>query len=350
MVQRDAAALARRLRLLRRDRWPDRRLTQQAVADALGVALSSVSSWENTKSVKAPPAFRIADYATFFATPRSIDGDRPRLLAEDELTDAERAERDRLVTELEQLRAAAVGDSAEPTEGFPRSLWHFPDGGPVRIICGPVEDQPPYASIRNHNYMQLTAYRDLDALVELFGHVRVANPDSIVRFDLATRLESDDLRSHLVLLGSPVSNEAVDRVIRLTDLPVRQVTEPEIDGEVFELVSSPSTRLRPEFLGDDPKSELIEDVGMFYRAPNPYNMSRTLTLCSGVFTRGVYGAVRILTDRELCEENEAALASLFGDASTFGLLMRVPIFDQATGTPDLQLPRTILSHWSETGG
>jgi transcriptional regulator with XRE-family HTH domain len=343
MVQRDAAALARRLRLLRQDR----RLTQQAVADALGVALSSISSWESTKSVKAPPAFRIAHYATFFATSRSIDGDRPRLLTEDELTEDERAERDRLMTELEQLRAAAVGDGAEPTESLPRSLWHFPDKGPVRIICGPVDDLPPYASVRHHNYMQLTAYRDLDALVELFGHVRVENPDSDVRFDLATRLESDDLRLHLVLIGSAAHNEAVDRVIRLTDLPVRQLTEPEIEnGEVFELVDSPSTRFRPKFLDNDPKSKLIEDVGMFYRAPNPYNMSRTLTLCSGVFTRGVYGAVRILTDRELCDENEMALASMFGDASTFGLLMRVPILDQATGTPDLQLPRTILHHWS----
>jgi transcriptional regulator with XRE-family HTH domain len=344
MDQRDGAALARRLRRLRLDR----RLTQQDVATAFGVALSSVSSWESTKSVKAPPVFRIADYATLFATPRSVDGDRPRLLAEHELTDDERTERDRLVGELEQLRAAAVGGSAEPGGGLPQTLWHFPDGGPVRIICGQVADRPRYASARNHNYMQLTAYRDIDALVELFGHVRVENPHSDVGFELAPRLESDDLRSHLVLIGSAASNEAVDRVARLIDLPVRQITDPEIEnGEVFEVIDKPSTQFRPKFLDDDPTGELVEDIGMFYRAPNPYNMSRTLTLCSGVFTRGVYGAVRFLTDSELREENESVLAGLVGDASAFGLLMRVPIIDHATGSPDLRLPITILHKWSE---
>jgi transcriptional regulator with XRE-family HTH domain len=347
MEQRDVAALARKLRVLRLDRWPDRRLTQQDVADALGVALSSVSSWESTKSVKVPPALRIADYATLFSTPRSVDGARPRLLREDELTDAERAERERLAAELEQLRTVAVGDDSESTaDAAPRSLWHFPDGGPVRIICGHMRDRSPYASARNHNYMQLTAYKDIDALVELFGHVRAENPESNVGFDLATRLESEDLRSHLVLLGSAASNEAVQRVARLIDLPFRQVTEPEIEnGEVFELKDSSSTRFRPELVDDG--GMLLEDVGMFFRTPNPYNISRTLTLCSGVFTRGVYGAVSFLTDSELRDKNNKVLDDLFAGASTFGLLMRVPILDHATGTPDLRRAKTILYEWSE---
>lgn len=350
-MQRDNAALARRLRVLRQDRWPNRRLTQQDVATALGVALSSVSSWESTTSVKVPPAYRIADYATFFATPRSVDSVPPRLLPAAELTDAEQAERERLMSELDQLRAMAVGEGARSHEAAARSPWHFPDGGPVTIVCGPLTQRPPFASARHLNYMQLTAYQDLDALVELYGHIRVENPASDVRFELAPRLESDDLGSHLVLLGSSTSNEAVQRVAHLIDpLPVHQVGDPEIpDGEVFELRDDPSTRYLPQFVGGDPAT-LAEDVGMFARKSNPYNVSRTLTLCSGTFTRGVYGAVRFLTDRKLRDANQKVLDALFRGADTYGLLMRVPILDHATGTPDLRRSRAVLYSWSEPAG
>jgi len=345
MDQPDPTVLARRLRQLRRQRWPERQLTQESVAGALGVALSSVSSWESTTSTKTPPAFRLADYATFFATPRSVAGTQPRLLAEGELTEQEGLERDRLAAELEQLREAAVGETG-PAAGRP-SLWHFPDGGPVRLVCGKTTTPPPHVSARNHNYTQLAAYADLDALVELFGHVRAENPRSDVRFDLAPRLESDDLAAHLVLLGSGAINQATERAVNLFGFPVRQVSDPEIeDGEVFEVVDEPSHRYGPKFVGSDPQGAVTEDVGYFFRTPNPNNMARTLTICSGVFTRGTYGAVRFLTDARLRDTNQAMLIDLFGDAATFALLMRVRILDHATSTPDLRNPVSVLYSWS----
>ncbi len=346
MDQLDPTALARRLRQLRQQRWPEKKLTQESVASALGVALSSVSSWESMTSTKTPPAFRLADYATFFATPRSVTGPEPRLLTEGELTEQEGLERDRLAAELEQLRAAAVGETA-PTAGRP-SLWHFPDGGPVRLVCGKMTAPPPYVSARNHNYMQLAAYADLDALVELFGHIRAENPEADVGFELAPRLESDDLAAHLVLLGSGALNQATERAVNLYGFPVRQVRDPEIEeGEVFEVVDETSRRYGPKFVGNDPQGVVMEDVGFFFRTPNPNNMARTLTICSGVFTRGVYGAVRFLTDVRLRDANQAMLTDLFDDAATFGLLMRVRILDHATSTPDLRNPVTVLYSWSQ---
>lgn len=348
MARHDPTALARRLRQLRAERWPEKRVTQQHVAGALGVALSSVSSWENPKSAKIPPASRLADYAVFFATPRSLERAEPRLLMAEELTDQERSERDQLAAELEQLRAAAVGEASEETASRPRSLWHFPDGGPVTLICGALKNRPPSASAKNHNYMQLTAYADVDALVELFGHVRAQNPQADVGFELADRLESDDLRTHLVMLGGTGLNAATWRTANLVDLPVKQVPDPTItDGEVFQLVDDTSTLFRPKFIGNNPKGEVTEDVGLFFRTPNPFNSARTLTLCSGVFTRGVYGAVRLLTDIEFRDHNHAELAKLFGDSSTFGLLMRVPTLEHATSTPDLRNPASVLYSWSK---
>ena len=341
MVEHDPAALARRLRQLRESRWPGRRVTQQHVAGALGVALSSVSSWENTKVLKVPPKNRLVDYAVLFATERSFDRGEPQLVRSDELTDEERAARDRLAEELEALRAAAVGDSTGSLRVAP-SPWKFADDGPVRIICGLNPDRPPYASARHHNYMQLTGYADLDSLVELFGHVRAQNPDSDARFDLEERIEPDDLKTHLVVLGG--LNRLTGWAAELTDLPVAQVEDDEIaGGEVFQLSAEPDRVFRPRF---NAANDLVEDVGLFFRAPNPFNSARTLTLCSGVFTRGVYGAVRMLTDLGLRDENYAVIRELFGNESRYGLLMRVPIWDHATITPDLRNPRSVLYSWS----
>jgi len=351
MEQQGAAALADRLRALRRERWPDRRLTQQEVANALGVSLASVSAWESVKSPTPVPANRLAAYARFFATKRSVGGAAPQLLAEDQLTEPEIEEYDRLAAELRQLRALAVGEIREQVamaDGPPRSMWHFPDGGPVRLICGKRDDPPDYASVQDHNYLELSAYQDVDALVDLFGHVRARNPDSNVGFDVAPGLESDDLRSHLVLLGSGVVNNAAARIANMIDLPVRQVDGADIkDGEIFESVDDPSERFVPKFVGDDPEAPVLEDVGLFYRTPNPNNVDRTLTICSGVFSRGVYGSVRFLTDDGLRHENEAYLAERFGETPTFGLLMRVPVFGHATSTPDLRHPGAVLKTWPE---
>lgn len=354
MDQRDAAALPRRLRALRRGR----RLTQQAVASALKVGVSSVSSWESTTSLKPPPPARLDEYAVLFAGAE----DPPRLVPDAELTSAQRAERDRLAAELERLRLDAVGESDEADELHPRSLWHFPDGGQVRVICGRVSAPPGIAKASNHNYMQLSAYADLDALMELYGQLRAENPTSDIAYDLATRLEPDDLRSHLVLLGSGHMNPATPRAVGLLpELPVRQVADPEVaDGEVFELTADPTTRFLPTFVTNDPTSEpangpastatgvtneVTEDVGWFFRTFNPYNVDRTLTICSGVFTRGVYGAVRFLTDRVLRESNQQVLADHFGDLTTFGVLMRVSVNQHATATPDLRNPGSIRYTW-----
>jgi hypothetical protein len=314
---------------------------------ALGVGASSISTWESATSPKLPAHPRLDEYATFFATSRSVEG-TPRLLSENELTDGERAERDKLARELYRLLAMASGEAGPLESGALPSPWHFSDGGPVRIVCGklPAAELLPYASAADHNYMQLSAYADLDAMVELFGHIRMLNPNSDVRYELAPRLADDDMQAHLVLLGGVGLNEATRLITQQVGLPTRQVPAPEIaDGEVFEVDGDPVTYFGPSFVDDPPR--LVEDVGLFVRTPNPANVSRTLTICSGVFTRGVYGAVRCLTDSPARFGNYEYLASRFGSARTFGLLMKVQVFDHATATPDLTNPDNRLHEWSE---
>jgi hypothetical protein len=91
---------------------------------------------------------------------------------------------------------------------------------------------------------------------------------------------------------------------------------------------------------------VVEDVGLFLRTANPHYSTRTLTVCSGVFTRGVYGAVRCLTDRGLRGENSEYLRRRFADVETFGLLMRVQVADHAVPTPDLRVEKNRLFEFS----
>jgi hypothetical protein len=77
------SVMARRLRRLRQEHWPGSRLTQPELTRALGgdygtLSVPAISSW-GVNNPKIPPAARLEAYATFFATPRSIEGESRQL-------------------------------------------------------------------------------------------------------------------------------------------------------------------------------------------------------------------------------------------------------------------------------
>src|SRR5690348_7105516 len=117
--QDPSQVLARRLRDLREVHFPGRKVKQSELAEALGgdgrrtVSVPLISSWEKQTSPTVPPAARIRDIATFFASPRSLDGRVSRLLAIDEMTAPERVAREQLLDELTRLRREALDASRE---------------------------------------------------------------------------------------------------------------------------------------------------------------------------------------------------------------------------------------------
>ncbi|MFD8492474.1 helix-turn-helix domain-containing protein [Amycolatopsis sp. NPDC059657] len=297
-------------------------LKQKAIADALGVGVSIVSSWENGK--KTPSERRVTDYARFFAG-------------------EEHTEFESLRRELLHLHATATGRHPDDLDQLP-DLWRFPDGGPVRIICGELPDgeKTEYADPANANFMRLSAYADLDAMVELFSHIRALNPHSDVQHKLTA--EPDDLQAHLVLLGGAALNDTTRDVVRQADFPVSQVpANAEIpNGEWFEI---PGGGRVDAVFADEHRAEVVEDVGLFIRLPNPNNVARTLTICGGVMTRGVFGAVRCFTDAAVGDRNTDYAKTRFGSIENFGLLMRVPVIGAMPATPDLHNPDSRLYEW-----
>ena len=101
------------------------------------------------------------------------------------------------------------------------------------------------------------------------------------------------------------------------------------DGDVFRINVPDGDKpglFYPEYedLGDG--KELTADVGYIGRLRHPFKTNRTLTICNGIFSHGVLGAVRCLTDPRVREENERYLADRFPDGK-FAMLLRVDVVD-----------------------
>jgi hypothetical protein len=386
------ALLARRLRALREERWPDLKITQSQLAHALGgdkpLSVPLISSWEKQAGPAIPPLARLEGYAALFATRRSFEGDAPRLIRPIDMTDGERREFGEIKQELAQLRAHAMragsgsgGISGTETDHLSRlagSLntgpWRFADGDTVTLVCAQfpknLRAAEKYTDRNSPDYIELYNYSELDALFELFGHLRAANPVSQIDLRLTDGLPRDAHSSHLVTLGGIDWNATTASVLNRLSLPVEQFadwgeddaeSEDGIESEegaehedgaeddvYFEVEEEGGRKIqhRPEFADISGRRELVSDVALFARARNPFNKERTVTICNGMYGRGTYGAVRALTDARFRERNAEYVQSRFGGSDSYCILTRVPVVNGATMTPDWTVDEIKLFEWS----
>ena len=350
-----ALQLASRLRKLRSEHWgPDCKLTQGMLGAALGgndsLSAATVASWENRENPKLPQHKWVLAYAQFFATRRSIADATPRLVPVESFTPEEQASYDALRDELLRLHAAARG---EPEQLVTKRSWYFTDSGPVTLICAqlPEKEQGTLTNPANPNYTQLLSFGDLDAMVELWGHVRMENPAMEVSYKSAVHVAADDLSGHVVIIGGIGWNDVTRRILNLTELPLTQRDDPAVStGEIFVTqIDGKEQRYLPKWSESDP-AKLTEDVGLLVRMPNPMNSNRTLTMCNGIHSRGVLGAVRSLTDKRLRDSNERYIARTFPDSQQFGILMRVQVIEGVAMTPDFNTAGIVLYQWPTASG
>lgn len=349
-----ARTLAQRLRDLREQEFPDVPITQRQLAHALRVSVPLISSWESVTRPVTPPEERLVAYATLFASRRAVEQAPLRLPRPADLTAAERTRREELRRELLAARAAATGhrDEAgsaagpviEPLSG----PWSFQDARPITVVCAelpeaqrgrlPGPDDPVSA------YADLYAFADLDALFELHGHIRAANPTSLVTVRTSSDLHPDDYTTHLVVLGGVDWNRATRNLLQY--MPVAQLSGGPA-GAHFDVKEGEQHRRLHAELAED--GTLAADVGQFFRGPNPYNGKRTVTICNAITSRGVLGTVRALTDERFRDRNAAYLADRFAASDAYSILMRVLIIDGSVVTPDWTRPDMRLHEWPGAG-
>jgi transcriptional regulator with XRE-family HTH domain len=344
--------LARRLRELREAGFTGRAIPQKQLAGALGVSAPLVSSWERDANPVAPPEVRIEAYARFFATSRSIANGKARLLRQGDLTNEEDTRRQKLEAELLALRASALGEAPVPAGLAGEGPWRFPDGEPVTIVCAELPEElragMRYADPTDPDYIRLYTYADLDALIELHGHIRATNPTTQVNIRLASELVADDYSTHLALLGGVDLNPITRHLLEMVTVPVGQGSfydDPVNAGFEAQTGSGPR-RWQATLVEEGGIRTLIEDVAHFFRGPNPLEHHRTVTICNGMFGRGTLGAVRALTDAKFRDRNAAYLRKRFNSEDAYSVLTRVRIVKGQAVTPDWTAD-DVLHEWPE---
>lgn len=348
----DADRLGRRLQSLRRETWRGTRLTQSDLAKALDASAPLISSWEGGKAV--PPLERLDAYARFFATERSVAKKPFHTFNEAQLTEEELRRRDDLFRELTGLRNGAQGHEpagAAAIDVIDASVWRFPPDQDITIVCSALPDhylEPmPYTDPDAPDYVDLYRYADLDALLELHGHIRAVNPMNKVQIRTADRVRPEDFTSHLVLLGGVDWNTITAELLYRLDLPVRQTAREDegiaggfvVDDDGREVTFSPELR---KVRGKD---RLVEDIAHFFRTMSPLNEKRTITICNGMYQRGTFAAVRALTDPRFRDRNDQHVRDRFGDEPAFSILCRAKVILGTTVTPDWTSEDDVLHEW-----
>ncbi|WP_447005968.1 XRE family transcriptional regulator [Saccharothrix isguenensis] len=359
-VTGDSQLLAHRLRALREEQWPDVPITQSDLAEAFSAekpaSVPLLSSWESRTKPRTPPLHRLAAYATFFATKRSVAHRPYRLIPVDELTADEQRRREELLRELTDLRAAERREAGgtSPADQPNRGFWYFDDRHVITIVVAQLpadmRAKMPYSDPTQPDYVELYTYADLDALIELHGHIRAINPRSQVNFRIASDLEPDDYTTHLVLLGGVDWNVLTRELLARVDMPVTQVArhdESESGGFVVHAEDGAERLFAPKLAEFRGRETLQEDVAHFYRGTNPFNHKRTVTICNGMYGRGTLGVVRALTDGRFRDRNADYLEQRFPDLESYGLLTRVSVVNGQVVTPDWNTPESRLFEWPE---
>jgi transcriptional regulator with XRE-family HTH domain len=344
-----ARRLAERLRALREQK----RLTQKQLGEILGgsepISIATISVWEKPGSDRLPPPHRLEAYARLFCTSRSFESGGLRLLSPSELTQQERERETELYDELVALRERAQSTNTLPTAKGPRSaLWHFPDPIAVSIVCSDAVDPPEYAQPSHLNYTRYARYADLDAMVTVYGQVKADNPARMVRILPTERLVQDFALNHLIYIGGAASDAASSFAPDIP-LPAAQGIQG-TDPVTYLLRCSVGEETREFRSVWDDEGNLVQDVGLIARGPHSISPGGTVTLLSGITSRGVHGAALCFVDPHVRETNEQYLENAFGNAEFFCILMNIPVRNDIALPPNLWRENTRLYEWSaETG-
>jgi transcriptional regulator with XRE-family HTH domain len=343
-----ARRLAERLRALREREH----LTQKQLARVLGgaetISIATISLWEKPGSDRLPPLQRLEAYARLFCTSRSFEGGRLRLLSPGELTDQERERESELYGELIGLRERAQSTNVGAAKGQRSAIWHFQDPIAVSIVCSDAVEPPSYSQPSDLNYTRSARYADLDALITVFGQVKADNPARMIRILPTDRLVQDFALNHVILIGGAATDAAR---LFAQDIPLPTAEEISDTDPVTHLFRCAVGEEVREFRSvRDDEGNLVQDVGLIARGPHSIISGATVTLLSGITSRGVHGAALCFIDSHVRDTNERYLESSFGNVESFCVLMNIPVQNDVALPPNLRREGTRLYEWSaETG-
>lgn len=341
MARNARRQFARRLRELREFELGEK-LTQDALATAFSqrraLTGAAISTWENGENDKRPSDKRIVDYALLFSTPDNIKPE-PYVPAESSLDKVARQQFYTLRRELLRLREEADQEarrerSVGPSRSIANEMWQHDRTEEIVVVTSevPEEEAPDNARADSVNYTRLARYGQLDAFFELY--VRIAELGYRNRRHRSANERGIDPAHNLVLLGGPSRNRLTRNFIQILGLPIEQRIRHDEKPESFVLPDG--SEAEPTVVDfADGEQEVIEDVGLFVRATNPMNPDADITICTGGYTAGVLGAVRIFTHPDTTTANIDVVRDRLGQLTNFYVLFKVPVVNGRVPPPRL---------------
>jgi len=287
-----------------------------------------------------------------------------------------------LVHEALQLVTRAARAAYDEAPDDLKKLDETVDGPARRLavlgdtLASIEESGVQYANPWHPNAISSLWNADMDAAAELAQHLLAENPGADVQIVLETEVTDRDLTGgHVVILGQADSLLTREESRRSRSIPptvagffsgrlelpvyaeLPRGGDPEYDMRFLVEADDEGVPTRgggrldayaPRFVLqagervlDQGQPRLEYDVSLLVRAINPFNQGATLSICSGIFSRGTYGTVRALTDPTLRARNEQFLRERF-EARPFWMLLHVPVISTVAGartlTPDLTRP------------
>lgn len=229
-----------------------------------------------------------------------------------------------------------------------RLFEDFDSGEPSYIVCAeiPPELRPSYAHNTSSDYLRLATFADVDAMVELrlafaaatgrrlTAHTHDSMPDEI-------------FRANMIVVGGPAWNSLALRLQEQLHVPFSF-----LDGGPGNPDAIKDINTGREYSPTITRGEVIEDIGLFVRAPSPFASGRTVIMCSGTLTHGVEGSAMLFTDDRVRMFNQEYVEDHFGENPYFALIFRVAVVHNNNIPPRLGRGSNIIQSyvWTEEHG
>lgn len=214
-----------------------------------------------------------------------------------------------------------------------RTVWGNLDktGKPVVVLGPRSSSKTDFMDISSVNYMFLDSFGDKDSIFELsLLMTRLFPRAPVVRY-VSDDFPRDAYDHNLLVIGGPgipgsQGNRLVNTLHRRLGIDVGY------SADATSIVLPDGTEHAASF--EDGRCTV--DYGFFARARNPFNPGAHLFMCHGIYTMGVLGAARLLSDHPAAQENlELVLAELGADAE-FWSVFPVQVLNGVPMVPTLK--------------
>jgi hypothetical protein len=167
-----------------------------------------------------------------------------------------------------------------------RNLWRpFLKQTPL-VVSFTTRPGPKARSTRRVSFTEMEAFVRISQTMAKLGLESQAKDSQMT--------PSEFKGSNLVLLGSPLSNQATDSIWQALaiHLPYQFIDPPENPGEYY--LQSPGQAYIPEYNQD---SILSKDYAVLIRTANPFDYDKAVIIAAGTHGYGTFGAILLLTQK-----------------------------------------------------